>query len=396
MASKYIRVATTLYKIVRKPLLSGDFIERRIPWNYETLRQDHERDYISKVEKYDGFCCVPSHKYYQSRIGNFLNEYEPTQITPREGECKIIQAFLAHIFGEQLEMGLDYLQLLYTLPLQRLPILMLVSKERNTGKTTFLNLLKVIFGGNMTFNTNEDFRSQFNSDWATKLIVAVDEVLLDRKEDSERIKNLSTARNYKAEAKGKDKNEVEFFAKFILCSNNELNPIHVEQGETRYWIRKVPTLRADNPNLLFEMKEELPCFLFFLVNRRLHTKRESRMWFRNDIIRTDALYKIIEHNRNKAENEMIQIISEIMQTKELPELNFCIGEMVTMLDLRGIKTEHIYIRRILQYNWELKPCEPKHYNCYQLNYDGAIEMIPKTGRFYTVKKEKFEQILLLC
>lgn len=67
--------------------------------------------------------------------------------------------FMRHIFGEQLSVGLDYLQLLYTKPLQRLPILLFVSKERNTGKTTFLNLLKAIFGANMTFNTNEDFRS---------------------------------------------------------------------------------------------------------------------------------------------------------------------------------------------------------------------------------------------
>ena len=46
--------------------------------------------------------------------------------------------------------------------LYSLPNLLLVSSERNTGKTTFLNLLKLIFGENVTFNTNEDFRSQFN------------------------------------------------------------------------------------------------------------------------------------------------------------------------------------------------------------------------------------------
>lgn len=50
-------------------------------------------------------------------------------------------------------------------PRQKLPILLLVSEERNTGKTTFLNFLKSIFEDNATFNTNEDFRSKFNSDW---------------------------------------------------------------------------------------------------------------------------------------------------------------------------------------------------------------------------------------
>jgi phage/plasmid-associated DNA primase len=84
----------------------------------------------------------------------------------------------------------------------------LVSTERNTGKTSFLNFLKLIFQDNVTFNTNEDFRSQFNADWAGKLLILVDEVLLSRKEDSERLKNLSTALTYKMEAKGKDRNEV--------------------------------------------------------------------------------------------------------------------------------------------------------------------------------------------
>lgn len=85
-----------------------------------------------------------------------------------------------HIFGEQFELGMDYMQLLNAKPTQKLPILLLVSEERNTGKTTFLNFLKAVFEDNVTFNTNEDFRSQFNADWAGKLLIVVDEVLLCR------------------------------------------------------------------------------------------------------------------------------------------------------------------------------------------------------------------------
>jgi len=77
----------------------------------------------------------------------------------------------------------------------------LVSKERETGKATFLNWLKAIYQNNMTCNKNEDFRSQFNSDWASKLIIAVDEVLPDKVEDNKRIKNLSTTRTFKTDAK---------------------------------------------------------------------------------------------------------------------------------------------------------------------------------------------------
>ena len=90
----------------------------------------------------------------------------------------------------------------------RLPIILLVSEERNTGKSTFLNFLKAMFENNVTFNTNEDFRSQFNSDWAGKLLIVGDEVLLNGREDSERLKNLSTTFTYKVEAKGKDRTEL--------------------------------------------------------------------------------------------------------------------------------------------------------------------------------------------
>ncbi len=393
---KYLRVGTNLYKIVRRPLMSKDFIEERRPWNYETLRQDHSKDFISTIEKYDGFCSVPDHVNYQRSIGKFLNQYEPIPHKPIEGNCTITFEILSHIFGEQLEIGLDYLQLLYLKPLYRLPILLLVSKDRNTGKTTFLNFLKAIFSGNMTFNTNEDFRSQFNSDWANKLIVAVDEVLLDRREDSERIKNLSTAISYKSEAKGKDRSEVEFFAKFILCSNNENCPILIDQGETRYWVRKIPTLQKENDKMLELLKKEIPHFLYYLQHRTLSTKSESRMWFRNDLLVTDALRKIIHYNKGKVETEMQYIILEIMEIKELDEYKFCVTDIHDMLMRISMKTDTIQIRRILQDKWKLQPDKTTRYTAYVLGANNDILEIQKSARIYRISRQYLDEIMLLC
>src|SRR5690606_27710694 len=151
----------------------------------------------------------------------FYNQYDPLLHLPKEGEYSTIYNLLEHIFEEHIEFGLDYLTILYQFPTERLPILCLVSIDRGTGKSTFLALLKEIFNSNMTYNNNEDFRSNFNDSWVNKLIIAVDEVLLDRLEDSEKLKNLSTAKSYKIESKGVDRSEIEFFGKFILCSNNE-------------------------------------------------------------------------------------------------------------------------------------------------------------------------------
>ena len=201
---EYIRVATSYLKRCSVPMSNGEFRELYLPWNIETIRQDHSKDFVASIKKYDGHCFFPAHVDYKRTHGNFLNMYEPLADTPAPGEFPYTKAFLEHIFGEQIELGFDYLQLLYRQPRQRLPIVLLVSRERNTGKTTFIHLLKAIFGGNMTINTNEDFRSNFNSEWASKLIIATDEVLLNRREDSERLKTLSTAKTFKLEAKGKD------------------------------------------------------------------------------------------------------------------------------------------------------------------------------------------------
>lgn len=393
---KYLRVGTTLYKIVHRPLLSGDFIEERRPWNYETLRQDHAKDFISQIEKFDGFCSVPDHINYQRSIGKFLNQYEPIGYQPKVGDCLTTLQFINHIFGEQVEMGLDYLQLLYLKPLIRLPILLLVSKERNTGKTTFLNFLKSIFAGNMTFNTNEDFRSQFNSDWANKLIVGVDEVLLDRREDSERIKNLSTAISYKAEAKGKDRSEIDFFAKFILCSNNEHCPIVIDKGETRYWVRKINPIEKENTQILNELREEIPHLLYFLAHRTLSTRNESRMWFRHDLLVTDALRRIMQYNRSKVEVEMLNLIAEIMQLKELNEYLFCLRDMLMMLTGLSIRTEMTHVRRILQDNWGILPEKTMRYTAITLSVTGELMEDSKTQRAYRITKSKLTDLLQLC
>ena len=61
MKEKYIRIGTQLYKVVRRPLISGDFIEEKVQWSYETLRQDYGKNNLPEIEKYDGVCSIPAH-----------------------------------------------------------------------------------------------------------------------------------------------------------------------------------------------------------------------------------------------------------------------------------------------------------------------------------------------
>jgi hypothetical protein len=82
---------------------------------------------------------------------------------------------MEHIFGEQLELGLDYLKILLESH-SGFTYSLLGFKERATGKSTFIKWLKSIFGLNMTYIKGDSFSSQFNSDWTSMLIVAIDEV----------------------------------------------------------------------------------------------------------------------------------------------------------------------------------------------------------------------------
>ena len=392
---EFIRVGTTLYKLVNQPRLNGGYVKKRIVWNNETLRQDYGRDYLATVPKYDGFCTVPEHARYQPVIGKFLNLYEPIDHRPEEGDFTHIQSLVRHIFGEQYELGMDYLQLLYLHPIQKLPILLLVSEERNTGKSTFLNFLKALFQNNVTFNTNEDFRSQFNSDWAGKLLIMVDEVLLNRREDSERLKNLSTTLSYKVEAKGKDRDEIAFFAKFVLCSNNEYLPVIIDAGETRYWVRKIDRLQSDDTDFLQKLKAEIPAFLYYLQYRQLSTEKESRMWFAPSLLHTEALQKIIRSNRNRLEIEMCELMRDIMASTGIDTLSFCCNDILTLLANSYVKAEKHQVRKVLQECWKLTPApNGLTYTTYQLNYNRECryEPIRRVGRFYTVTRQQLETL----
>ena len=393
--SPFVRVGTTLYKIVNQPRLNGGYVKKRIVWNNETLRQDYGKDYLANVPKYDGFCTVPDHVNYRQVIDNFLNLYEPIGHQPKEGDFSHIQALLHHIFGEQYELGVDYLQLLYLHPIQKLPILLLVSEERNTGKSTFLNFLKAMFRNNTRSSvTNEDFRSQFNSDWAGKLIIVVDEVLLNRREDSERLKNLSTTLSYKVEAKGKDRDEIAFFAKFVLCSNNERLPVIIDPGETRYWVRKIHHLENDDTHFLQKLIEEIPAFLYFLQHRSLTTQNVSRMWFSPKQTETAALLKIIRCNKSKYEVEAAELIKEIMECMEIDSFSFCLNDLLILLNLSQVRIDKHWLRKIVTEDWKLAPApNGLTYTTYLFacNKERRFEPIRRVGRYYTITRKQLDE-----
>ncbi|TXD94759.1 primase-helicase family protein [Gillisia hiemivivida] len=393
--STYIRVGVSYYKIVEAPTIAGQINEILVSWNVETIRQDHGKTFLASIPKFDGFTCIPDHLNFQSTYNNFYNTYSPLSHKVLNSDCPISLDFVQHIFGDHFELGLDYLQLLYTKPIQILPILCLVSRERSTGKSTFLKWLKQIFENNLTYLTNESFSSQFNSDWANKLLICIDEVLFNKEELTERIKYLSTTNYNKLEKKGIDRREVEFFGKFILCSNNEENFIKIDHHETRFWVLKIPTVKKEITGFLEALEKEIPAFLYLLQNRSLHSPHQTRMWFTPKQIETPALTKLVQNNRNRVEKELASILLMVMEDHDLEEIKFCPMDILNALSKTRIRTDLTQIRKILKKDWKLENiANSNRYQKFTLWSDGSTNLSDAKGRYFTTNKifllENFE------
>ena len=147
----YLRIGTSYYRIVQVPNINNQFNEMLIKWEQSTIIQDHGRPYLNKIPKYIGKICFPTHFNFTKDHNGFYNTYSKLIHIPKPGVVENTLLFFEHIFGKQLELGLDYFKLLYEKPSQILPVLCLVSKERATAKSTFLKYLNEVFGKNMTF-----------------------------------------------------------------------------------------------------------------------------------------------------------------------------------------------------------------------------------------------------
>jgi hypothetical protein len=222
-------------------------------------------------------------------------------------------------------MGLDYIQLLLTQPTQKLPVLILYSQENRTGKSSFTNMLRMIFGDNVAFVGNKDFESDFNEIFADKLLIVNEETSLERKAMSEKIKSMSTADRITVNQKGVAQYAIEFFGKFVFCTNN-IRMVYLTEHDERYWILKVPTLKSEDPDYMSKVEKEIPAFVHFLTKRALHTPKENRMWFHPHIIRTDTRQEVVRVNEPALATEIRERITDwFIQSPGMPEIRMTLA-----------------------------------------------------------------------
>ena len=192
-ASDYIRIGNDYYKQINMPISKNvdgtDKVKKVLSGRAKgTIVDDHGKDFCKHIRKYDAPCIVPDHFNYQQVVNNCYNLYHPFTHEPEEGDCSNTIDFFKHIFGEDIitylnphtgqtmqfpryELGIDYITIAYKMPWQMLPILCLVSNERQTGKTTMLNYLDELFQENAISIGNEDLEADFNAHWQARCLL---------------------------------------------------------------------------------------------------------------------------------------------------------------------------------------------------------------------------------
>ena len=392
---KYFRIGTEYYKEIKLPTTyKTQLILKK--WSLSNLKNDFSKDEIDSIPKYNAFCNMPEHINYQRIFDNCYNKYEPLPYQAEEGTWYNTEMFLKHIFEEHYEIGLDYLTILFRKPTQCLPVLCLVSNERKTGKTTFINWLKNMFGANMTINSSNDMRSQFNSDWSGKLIIAVDETLFDKVEDTEKIKQLSTGKLTKEERKGVDKLEVQFFGKFILCSNNETSFIKIDQEETRFWVRKINPFENEDNNLEKKITQEIPAFLYYLKSRETSTPYTTRTWFDESLLVTKSLLKLKNANKSCIEKEIFQMLLDTLDEFQLELIEVSKKDIRETLQTSGYRISLSHLRDILEEKHGLMPSNSKTYykpNWIEPQTKETISKESHKGRVYSFTRNQLNDLL---
>lgn len=334
----FIRVGDDYYEMIQMPNIRTNNREiKLVPRKKGTIVDDFGKDQLRNVRKYKAFINKPSHLEYKAVIDDCYNLYHPINYVA-EQNCPWphIKKLMEHIFGEQVEIGYDYMQLLYRNPMQILPILCLVSQERGTGKTTFLDLIREIYGNNAIIVGNSEITSEFNALVSGKLVVGVDETSLeDNTKVTERLKMMSTAKKVPMQRKGKDHEEIENFTKYVLCSNNETRFIYTQEDEIRFWVRKVePIPKEENiPDILPVLSQEIPGFLSFLLSRQMHIREaQSRMWFKPEDIETEALLKLKAAQQPLPVREMKETIRTLFMDFPAEEYIISIKVLKLMVD----------------------------------------------------------------
>lgn len=399
---QYIRVGDHYYRFLKTPLPMKGKPGKRLhedeltPWKIETIRADFGHNADRFIEKYDAFVNEPNHTDFQQVIeteeGRYWNLYYNVGHTLQRGDFPHIKMLLKNLFGEHFanEMIYDYFSLLWHKPWQKLPIVGLVSRSNNTGKSTFMNLLFAVFKRNVVFVSSEELLDRFNSHWATALIVCNDESMIDKKQAYNRLKNYSLSQFISRHEKGVTAKPVSNNMHFVLNSNDEEDFIKLPDSDTRFWIRKAPPISEKIAGFDDLMLSEIPQFVEFIHSRTLkYDYTGDRMYFAPEDFQTDAFRRIVSNSEPHQIKDLRLKLEEYFSKWDDKTLTCTVADLRQYFNIVG---EDFYLNKIIKEYLKVEK-QPNAFT-YSFRVDivnepQAFHIIKGRGKYLTFKREDF-------
>jgi hypothetical protein len=381
----YIRVGINYFKTIRKPDRYEIQRTEMKTWNKETILLDHGKDFLKSIPKYDDFIIIPDNFNHSSANGNYYNLYNQFPHIPAPGGWEWTRILLDHVFKDQYELGIRYLQILYVYPKKIAPILVLVSKIRQTGKTTFVNWINMIFGGNVANITPEDLANGFNSAYATSNIISIEETLIEKSITIEKLKALATGKFISVNQKFISQYRLPFFGKIILTSNNEDKFAKIEEEEIRFFIRKLGIPEFTNHAIEDNLKEEIPAFLHYLTKLPPVDFSKDRSGFTPEELDNEFLKSVKEESRSWLCKELIIHFIDLFDNNNFDNDLFYADAISIKYKFysKNNQVDLNYIRKTLKEELHLEYLKE---STKKRPLDNDLE---KQGRFYIVNKKQF-------
>lgn len=357
----YIRVGTDYYKKNIKQNRYGVNEVELKPWNKVTLIDDYGKGITKKITKFDDFTIVPDNINYKPIIGTFYNLYNEFPHKAVENNVldniPVINGLMEHIFGEQVELGYKYLKVLYENPKQALPVLTLVSKERQTGKTTFLNMLQIIFGSNYVLISPNDLTNDFNGSYATKNIIGIDETTMEKSQAIEKLKAIATQKTIMVNQKHVSQYAIPFFGKVVICSNKEKDFMRIDEEEIRFWVRKVPAIKKVNTMIEKQIKEEVPNLLGYLLQlpEINYDKLKSRMVFSKEEINTQYLQSVVKESFSGLRKQLTILFNEYFLNNNQKAVQLTVSDIKEKWYATNSNVSIDYIRKVVKEEMQILP-----------------------------------------
>lgn len=325
VGNKYYRTDMVGIELWDKGTIKDDFGSRAL--NDPALRKFrgfiNEPNYLQNVEYVS--------KTMQEQRYTFYNRFKFPEWKLKKGKFPTTMKLLEKVFvgdsENQLEIGLDWIQLLLTKPKQNLRSLVLVGPHGG-GKDTFMEwLVEIVTDWNGIIIGGEEMESPFNTNWAGKHVVCLNEVSYDLadKKTKEKIKNLITGEKVSIEGKGDNRYQVDNYTKVIMATNNMYDFMKIDDTEERFHVREMAGLKAEDQDKDFKTKlmAEIPCFLYWVIKERELWRKEKgmRFWHTNEEVDTQAASRIVKNTKSSLHLELLELFRNRFNHSELVNAN---------------------------------------------------------------------------